>query len=473
MMELIQKITQYIEKENLIGYGERIVLGVSGGADSVCLLRVLCQLQKEYALTLLVVHIEHGIRAEESLADAQFVKELCSAYDLEYRQYSYEVPLLAKQQSMTVEETGRRLRYETFARVAEEWNADRIAIAHNRNDNAETVLFQLARGSAMRGMRGIPVSRGKIIRPLLCVSREEIERYLNELGQDYRTDSTNADLSYTRNYVRHEILPRMEQVNAQAACHITQMAEHAARLQELLSDQAQIVLQQAYCEKGLLCEPLLACRPVVAGEALYEALSTACKGSRDISHTHVEALLGLLRAQVGSRLSLPKGVCAVRTYDAICFETVQMNEPAADEIQPPVTLIPKQSAQTVRYLGMEYTFWIEKSDSFDRSQFVGIDKKSYTKCFDYDKIKIMPVLRTRASGDRIVMDAAGREQKLKKYFINEKVPQTERGQIPLLADGSHILWIVGWRISEAYKVTEQTKQVLIVRAEAAGRFTKG
>jgi tRNA(Ile)-lysidine synthase len=122
---------------------------------------------------------------------------------------------------------------------------------------------------------------------------------------------------------------------------------------------------------------------------------------------------------------------------------------------------------------MEYTFWIEKSDSFDRSQFVGIDKKSYTKCFDYDKIKIMPVLRTRASGDRIVMDAAGREQKLKKYFINEKVPQTERGQIPLLADGSHILWIVGWRISEAYKVTEQTKQVLIVRAEAAGRFTKG
>jgi tRNA(Ile)-lysidine synthase len=117
---------------------------------------------------------------------------------------------------------------------------------------------------------------------------------------------------------------------------------------------------------------------------------------------------------------------------------------------------------------MEYTFWIEKTDSFDRSQFVGIDKKSYTKCFDYDKIKIMPVLRTRASGDTIIVDANGKGQKLKRYFINEKVPLKERGQIPLLADGSQILWIVGWRISEAYKVTEQTKRVLIVRAEAVG-----
>lgn len=194
----------FMEKYHMLDGCKTLVIGVSGGADSVCLLLLLEKVCKERGILPVVVHIEHGIRGKESLSDAAFVENLCKQKDILFHRFSYAVEKIAKESGESTEEAGRRLRYDTFFQVAEQYEQAKIAVAHNENDQAETVLFHLARGSGIKGMGGIPPVRGNIIRPLLGVSRAEIEQYLKEAGQPYCTDSTNALDVYARNRIRHE-----------------------------------------------------------------------------------------------------------------------------------------------------------------------------------------------------------------------------------------------------------------------------
>ena len=217
---ILQKMLSFMEKYHMLDGCKTLVIGVSGGADSVCLLLLLEKVCKERGILPVVVHIEHGIRGKESLSDAAFVENLCKQKDILFHRFSYAVEKIAKESGESTEEAGRRLRYDTFFQVAEQYEQAKIAVAHNENDQAETVLFHLARGSGIKGMGGIPPVRGNIIRPLLGVSRAEIEQYLKEAGQPYCTDSTNALDIYARNRIRHEALPSLNGVNAQAVSHI-------------------------------------------------------------------------------------------------------------------------------------------------------------------------------------------------------------------------------------------------------------
>lgn len=224
---MIPGVESFLEQYHMIEQSDVVVAGVSGGADSVCLLLHLLELKEKLSFTLAAVHVQHGIRGKESLQDAAFVEELCRRYQVQLFRYDYDVPEYAKQHGYSEEEAGRNLRYESFHKALEELGAPegKIAVAHNRNDLAETMLWNMIRGSGMRGMAGIPPVRDGIIRPLLHTARVEIENYLKEKGESYCTDATNASLDYTRNRIRNQVLPVLEELNAGVYAHMERLGD--------------------------------------------------------------------------------------------------------------------------------------------------------------------------------------------------------------------------------------------------------
>ena len=476
---MVQKVLSFVERHHMIERGSHILAGVSGGADSVCLLLVLKEILSRYEGSLTVVHVEHGIRGADSRRDAVFVEQLCKRLGIACVTVSCDAPAFAKNHGMSLEEGARELRYGQFARVAKEVRADRIAVAHNQNDCAETLLFHLARGSGLKGMGGIAPVRDRIIRPLLGISRQEIEVYLEEQGQEYCTDATNLETAYSRNKIRHQVLPLLTEVNSSAVTHLyqsTEMLAEAAGLVEQLAWQAR---EQCWTN-GVLGEALQK-QPKLIQETVVHGLLEDYAGSRkDIQSIHVRQVLELFGRQTGKGIDLPYGLFARRTYGGI---RLQKKNPLGENLRSAKT----EESHTkepcaVGGLGMgscpvrclrpgdrlvleEYGMTIACRLQTKKGEFCQIPKKKYTKWFDYDKIKDTLLLRKRCQGDYLALDAEGHRQKLKKYLINEKVPGEVRDSILLLAEGNHVLWVIGYRISEAYKVTEETKRILEVQVD--------
>lgn len=452
---MLQKIESYIREYHMIEAGSHVVAGVSGGADSVCLLLVLLRLKERLGYTLSAVHVEHGIRGEDALRDAAFVRRLCREKGVDCRVCRCSVPDYAKRHGMGEEEAGRHLRYAFFEEEKKTYEqkitcgAVRIAVAHHIEDNAETMLFHLARGTGIRGLAGIAPVRGDIIRPLLTVSREEIMAYLSRQGQEYCSDVTNESDCYSRNKVRRAILPVMAQINSRAAVH---MYEAAVRLREIdgyLQKQARQALQACCTKQGqgmkINRELLEREEPVLRAQMMYQLLADMAGSARDLTNVQIRQLLELFDRQNGKRLQLPYGLAAVRVYDGVEIFFVQNAE--------------KTGKKPLEYEKSQFSFRILEEFSYN---IVQISKKKYTKCFDYDKIKIGFCVRNRMPGDYLVINDEGSRQKLKKYMVNEKIPAKEREQLLLLADGAHIMWVVGYRISSYYKVDEHTRRILEV-----------
>ena len=458
---MVGSVLEYIRKYRMIEAGDCIVAGVSGGADSVCLLFVLMELRDTLGFSLEAVHVEHGIRGGESLEDAAFTEQLCRESGIPYYLYSYDVPQRAEKEKLTVEEAARKCRYEAFAAACAEKENARIAVAHNRDDQAETILWNLVRGTGLRGMCGMKPVNGRIIRPLLGVSRKEIEVYLKEKGQEYRTDSTNLSDAYTRNRMRHQILPAMEEgLNVQARAHIAQAGERLARAQEYLEELAEekarklagmrdgeiwVSAEDFQKEAGVMQEYML--------RMWLERLGT---GLKDVGAVHLEELRGLAAGQSGKRLTLPGGRTARRTGSYLVLGTQEnavfaAGEKAEDRPEEAPLPVPGETRWG--------KYRIITSLEPYKNQI--IPEKKYTKWLNYDTIKNTIKLRSRRSGDYFMAD--GGRRKLKKYFIDEKILKEQREQILLLADGNHILWVVGHRISETYKVTEHTKTILKIQ----------
>ena len=232
-----EKVFAYIKKHRMLQDGDRVVVGVSGGADSVCLLFLLLEWQKENPLDIAVVHVNHGIRAEAG-EDARYVETICADRNLPFFLTQVDVRDRARREKSSEEEAGRRTRYEAFDKVAAEWGATKIAVAHNSNDRSETQLFHLFRGSGIRGLASILPVRERIIRPILCLERSEIEEFLAQLKIPYCKDATNDGDDYTRNRIRHHILPYAEQ-NIVKGCvaHMNQTAELLAETEDYLTQQ--------------------------------------------------------------------------------------------------------------------------------------------------------------------------------------------------------------------------------------------
>ena len=474
-----KKVQIFLEKHHMIEEGEHIILGVSGGADSVCLLLILKKLQEKMKLSLTAVHVEHGIRGKESLRDADFVKQLCEKQQIAVESYHVDAVKEAKETGQSLEEAARSLRYRCFIETAHRLKAGKIAVAHHGDDCAETMLFHLSRGTSIRGLCGIApmrtikmssfgemFSEGEVclIRPLLCVTRPEVEEYLHKCGQEYCTDSTNADTTYARNRIRNNILPEFTALNSQAVQHMVRTAGYLEEICDFLDETAWETGRQ-----GVLCsyegEQLLQTRimkehfetmhPVLQKNLIHRILGMMAGSRKDITGGHINSVEDLFGMQVGKTVSLPYGLVAEKVYDAVVIRSFEEQRESGMEEEIKL-LIP---GETWLPGGLKICTKVLPFDGNSQK----IPQKAYTKWFDYDKMKGDILLRNRKSGDYLQIDGTGGHKKFKDFLIDAKVAREERDRIILFAEDSHVIWALGYRISEAYKVTQTTKRVLEIR----------
>ena len=450
-MDMMKKVLDYVNKNNILEHGDSVILGVSGGADSVCMLHLLNSLKEELGIELTVVHVNHGIRGMEAERDAEFVEHISKKLGVECKIFHIDVPSIARNRKISEEEAGRIERYAVFESVAQDIGANKIAVAHNLNDNSETVLFHLFRGSGLKGMTGIPVKRGKIIRPLLCLTRSEIEEYLEKNQLNYCIDSTNKETEYSRNKLRLEILPYIkENINSKADEHIVNTAEGLREVYDYIECQTNEAYEECV-RNNIILNKAKNLPSVILKEVIRRWIFKNTGSLKDITAIHIGMVVSLLNNNVSKKIEIPYSQIIKKGYEGIEFEEGKKVKEIVQQI-----LLEDNKINQVEHFSV--SLW-ETGISKDN-----IPDLMYTKWFDYDKINKL-LLRNRQPGDYIIVDEKGSKKKLKDYFIDQKVPREKRDEILLMADGSHIVWIVGYRISEYFKITDETKNILKITYE--------
>lgn len=469
MWKTEQKVKVYVERFHMIEPKDTIVLGISGGADSVCLLKILARWKEAWGISLRAVHVHHQLRGEEADADERFVRELCENEGIPCRVFHEDVQGMAQREKIGLEEAGRIARYRCFATVCEDVGGGKIALAHHQDDLAETMLHHLVRGTGMAGLCSLKPVSGNRIRPLLCLEKEEILVYLEAAGQPWRTDSSNLEDDYTRNRIRHHVLEELKtEVNPRAVRHMAQLSEELEETRAVLAQVAAEKRRQYVrkSEKGMLLAEKLKKEPDLIGRQIVHDLLKEISGKqKDFTRIHVEAVQELWNRKVGARRDLPYGIQAIRTYDGIYLERKAEKCETRDSEKNAGIQINVHSEGTESFQIGELTLTVSRT----ARDFGEIPEKKYTKWFDYDRIKQTLVIRHRQPGDRICLFDGGGSKKLKDYLIDRKIPAQKRDQLWLLADGSDILWIIGDRISAAYKVTAESQRIL--QAEIKGGST--
>ena len=478
-----REILAYIKQNRMIGKNDVVLAGVSGGSDSMAMLRILKELQGKLDFTLRVVHIHHGIRGKEADRDQSFVENICRKWQIPCTVYCYDVPGLSREWKLGEEETGRIVRKEAFQREAavcgRKDSEIKIALAHNQEDLAETMLHNLCRGTGLRGLCTMRPVDGEIIRPILCLSRDKIAEYLKEKKISHIQDSTNLSDEYTRNRIRHHILPMLEQqVNIKAAAHMAETAARISQAEEYLTQQSSQVLKDYRTDNGYYFTEKFFMEPqIIQTYALQQAMEDLAGRRKDLTAVHFQKVLTLYEMQTGRRVSLPYHMEARRDYtgvrlflqeeDSVTGRSVWTGQDSGEsagstaeeknyrthaaemecEIRIPGTVICPLgtfSTEIFSYEGQK------------------IEEKKYTKWLDYDKIEKNPCIRTRQTGDYMVINAQGNTKKLNRCMIDEKIPSEKRDKIPLIACGNEILWLVGSRMNERYKINPQTRKVLVL-----------
>jgi len=481
---MLQRIRLEINTNNMLKAKDRVVLGVSGGADSVFLLHVMQQLSREMEISLSVVHVNHGIREEDAVEDALFVKQLCEEYEIDFHLFEDDVPALAREWGMSEEEAGRKIRYQHFYDVAKEQGATKIATAHHQGDQVETILFHLIRGSKLAGMRGMaPITVVKeqgleLIRPMLTISKNEILEWLREHSYTWREDVTNQDNRYARNKLRNEVIPLLEEINERSAEHIIEFAQNASIWQEYAQQQVARYwtenIEPGRIAKGetveyILNREKLRQQPkVFAQEVIYQLITTLAGKKQDITGEHVEAIFRLLFAQSGKQVNLPYEMMADTSYEKLRIrKCLQLEEaflvskeeyriPLDEEVQLPC----EQGVLSASVVNLE-ELDIQVRESFLAD--ITNSKNIYTKGFDCDTINSTPCVRTPETDDYFVINDSGNRKRLSRYFIDCKIPKDERDRMYVVADGNEILWLVGHRRCNNHKITEKTKRVLVLK----------
>lgn len=516
-----KKIFDYIEDNGMIEAGDTVIVGVSGGADSVCLLLLLNKYKEKVSFTLKCAHVNHMIR-ETAARDEEFVRALCERLGVELAVRKADIPAMSKESGLSEEETGRNVRYEFMSGLLGD-KKGHIAVAHHMGDVCETMLFNLFRGTGISGLAGIRPVTDKVIRPLLCVTKEEIEEYLTGAGMNWMHDETNDNTEYSRNRIRHLILPEAVNVSGGAVRHMAETAGMLAEVKDFLDiqtaeayeryvtesnlgedntrivtedkhseDNTRIVTESNFIEKNaqgstpgkryLLSKDVLSLHPALRSALIHRLLVTAAGRARDISTVQVRAVETLLRSQVGKRREFIYGLNAERVYDGILLS--QANHRGANFAETQkfgASEDRKNDAHgeaAVRkdddsgdsgdgqdgacgepeYAPEDFPSAVVRRFKYDKSE--NIPKNTYTKWFDYGKINSYLLFRKPKEGDYLTVNGSYGRKLLKDYFVNEKVPRSERADKWVLADGSHILWIPGMRISEYYKVSDATTEVI-------------
>jgi tRNA(Ile)-lysidine synthase len=471
LSEFEKKVADFLRANELIGSAARLLLAVSGGADSTALLHAMHTLRAEKIFTaeLLCAHINHQLRAGDADLDEEFVVTQAGELELPVTTRRLDVRGYSRRNKLSIETAARQLRIETLSDIAGTCNCDAIVTGHHKDDNAETVVQRLTRGTGFRGLAGIWPGRVfddgiKFIRPLLCVERDEIIAYLRERNLKWRQDHTNADCAYRRNYIRHRLLPEVQrQCGGSIVERLSELAQSArkfhalvcARADELWPDLADNISGEITLDlKMFLNEP-----PPVKVELIRRSLASIGCGERDMTQRHYEGILQLAERNVTVRkMELPGRFVVCREYGNLIFgpsqsRSVGQAPPYGDEH---VTLNVPGQTRFGEYL-IEAT--ILEAEDAGLEQFVE-GKTSCVERFDLDRIKLPLIVRSRRPGDRFVPLGLTSEKKLGKFLTAQRVPHRVRNQALVVAGAEKIIWVWPVRMSELAKVAADTRAVL-------------
>ncbi len=463
MADIIQRVRDTISRHGMISIRDGVLAAVSGGADSVCMAHILAGLQDELEFELRIGHLDHCFRGEESRRDAEFVTEFAARLGVPCFCDEEDVPHYLLSHRMSKQDAARMLRYRYLYKTMKLEYCQKIAFGHNADDQAETVLMRFVRGAGPDGLSGIPPKRdGFIIRPLLAVWREEIEDYIDAHQLEFRTDPTNAETEYTRNRVRHELIPTLENYNpgitrtlVNLGAIMTSVSGHLDRLvdEALPAVVMRMNIGQMALDSGILRGYDEALRRSI----LRRVVSDLRPDLGSLAFQHVENLLGLIeRDAVGAAVDLPGGAQA--RLDHGCLVITQGDGPHVIAPQE----LPVPGGLRFAAAGLTLSCEVVPADELPGSPDAAPQGVAY---FDLDALDQPLVVRPRRQGDRFRPFGMEGTKTLKELFINEKISYSFRDEVPVLCDAEQILWVVGLRRAAVAPVTPETRRVLIVRAQ--------
>lgn len=438
----LNAVKEVIERFAMLKKGDGVVAAVSGGCDSSVLLHILHSLSTELELKIICAHINHNLRGEESDRDEAFVRELCKKYGIEIRVLSADVAEYAAENHLSTEEAGRKLRYEFFEHCANELceNA-KIATAHSLSDCAETYIFNSARGAALSGICGIPPVRGRIIRPLIEFSREQIEAYAFEHGLEYVTDSTNLTDEYTRNKIRHGVIPVMKEINPGFEKAFLRLSKNLADARDFIDSEAKALLKRAQVPEGYAAAEIAKAHPAVKNRAAAMLLEKF-----GFSFDYERTLRIAEKISAGDfKEELSKGEYLLSKGGIIKKERAKINKPKLSE---------KAFCEGVLELSDEKSLEIRLLEGKPGENLHKVYNYALKETFDFDKIQGRAVIRSRREGDKA--DIHGGTKTLKKLFIEEKIPAEERDSVAVIADEEGVLWVEGLGAAKRARLSEKT-----------------
>ncbi|MDI3547992.1 MAG: tRNA(Ile)-lysidine synthase [Halanaerobiales bacterium] len=461
-MDLIRGFAEYIDEKNLVKSGDSILLGVSGGPDSLAMLDLFSRIKNKLKLKLVVFHLNHKFRREAG-QEATFVSRTAERYQLKAIIEEYDVPGYIEEKGLSPEEAAREIRFQLLFKWAGKLKINKIALAHNRDDLVETIFLNLVRGTGLKGLTGIDplteINNLEIIHPLLDISRKDIEKYCHIRGLQPRYDPTNEETLYTRNKIRHKVIPYLEkEINPGLKEVIARMAEIIREedcfLRELAKRNLEEVLIEKRGNKIVLSLSGLKEIPRVIRRRIFRMVISTLKGDHvDLYSYHYQAIDDLiLTGSTGKMIDLKDNLKVKRLYDQLIFDQNGFTEGYAEfnfkltvpgEVNLPGDRVLK--AETSPY----FTGWRKLAL-----------KPEICLC-DADKVKPPLTVRNRRPGDRFTPLGMKGVKKLKDFFIDEKIPERERNRIPLVLDSTgKIIWIAGLRIDDRFKVTDKTERFL-------------
>jgi tRNA(Ile)-lysidine synthase len=423
-MEVLEKIKDFAQKHRLFPREGLVLVAVSGGADSMCLLAALTEISEAAGFTVAAAHFNHRLRGSESDADEAFVARFCLNRGIRLLTGADDVRASAEERGIGIEEAARDLRYGFLEKAAADIHARRIATAHTADDNAETVLLNLTRGTGLKGLGGIPPVRGPIIRPMLTVTRREVLHYLASRSIGFTEDSTNSLDIYSRNLIRHRVIPVLLELNPRFAETVTASALLLREDEAYLSDSAARFISEHFDGRALKTKDL---------QELPKAVSSrVIRNLADIRLTanHTEAVLKLIASDDPSgQVSLP-GCTVYKEYDTVVFS----DDTPADGFEPVIVPV----GGTIRLPGLGLAVSCRIAAGTEK-----INNSFNTFLFNYDNIYGNIVIRSRKTGDKIRLSGGNGTKTLKKLFIEKRIPARRRSMIPVIADDSGILAVYG------------------------------
>ncbi len=469
----------------MIEAGDRVGVAVSGGADSVALLRLLGDLRGEVGISLCVAHLNHGMRGEAADADDAFVAKLAHELDMPFFAAREDVAALARRNHWNLEDAGRRARYSFFEKLVREGRCTKIAVAHTADDQAETLLARLIRGTGTRGLVGIHRVRGAVIRPLLDARREELRDYLRATGQTWREDASNEDTTRLRARIRQQLLPLIERDFAPAIVErLTNLAEVQSGEEEfwnaLVEERLAAIQGEAGGAVSVEIEELLTPLAQLAGKhdaslalsrrVILALLRQSARGESDFDAKHVQQVLHLAgKSQSGRRIELPHGVQVVRVFERLEFVPREASEPAGSglaargRVRPfeYVVALPDSGAAEIEVPELRARFYLKAIDWPSTPR----DTKQEAEALDADRLTPPLVLRNWRPGDACHFPGKRQARKLKELFAEGRVSLSDRKNWPVLTSTGRVAWVRGWPPAVDFSAGKETRRGIIVRLE--------